>query len=759
MMPYRQKYGLLSLALLVILLAGCAAFEHEQVKEEKRLSINDWPTPVPTAPPATPTPFIKVTLPPTVAVAMVEATSTAVPTPDDTMTPASSAAPVSDFTDQTTLLQQATSILTERYPAVGVVVITTGDVSLRQGPGASYGGSGNVSRGEIFGVAGKSADGNWLYLFGTSQRRGWLPLEAVRFTGDLAKAPVLPADPIAGLLAEFKASLTSSGAPDAPSSMMTETGQVKPEPVNRVDLPPVTTAVNETSTPASGLAPIAEAQLNRANVDLRWGPGTEYGVIDTLTSDDTGVSILARDETAGWALVRLQTFTEDLGWIAVDDLTLDSVPDDAPVAVTARVQSNEVDVYQGPGIYESKAGVLGINSLVNVLGLDEQRSWALVQPVGSAEAGWVQVRLLTVYSPLAELPLAPELVNTTQAASDEEPEPLAPPPIAPRPLSESQLVLQRSSGGEIVVINPDGSGLRRLTSGIDPVLSPDGQTVAFTRWEGKTGSLWLIDIDGSNERQVLGFIKQAKGAEWSPDGSQIVFNFQQGGQLEPSRICTDLTQDNPARPPRNATDIGGGLDSRGEPQLCWTTPEDPYWDLRVVNLADGQFKDYDGGTYAFRPAWDPGQPWRIVTDGGRGLVAVDVNRQTEQRISEVVGDGSPVFSPDGRYLAVTTGKQGGGAGHDIYRLNRDGGGRVQLTSTPLWAPVQPDSEGKQWNNVAPAWSPDGAQIAFLTDRTGQWEIWVMNVDGSEQRPMFSDEVNDQLALNYNFVDERSISWR
>ena len=179
----------------------------------------------------------------------------------------------------------------------------------------------------------------------------------------------------------------------------------------------------------------------------------------------------------------------------------------------------------------------------------------------------------------------------------------------------------------------------------------------------------------------------------------------------------------------------------------------------MVDLTDGNSKDVDGGTYAFRPTWDPGQPWRIVSDGGQGLLGIDLNRpEYRQNLTDNVNDGSPVFSPDGRYLAVTAGNQGGGAGHDIYRLNTDGTGRVRLTQTPLWVPIGPD-EQKPWNNVAPAWSPDGSQIAFLTDRTGRWEIWVMGADGSNQRPMFSDEVNDRLDITYDFVDERVLSWR
>ena len=86
-------------------------------------------------------------------------------------------------------------------------------------------------------------------------------------------------------------------------------------------------------------------------------------------------------------------------------------------------------------------------------------------------------------------------------------------------------------------------------------------------------------------------------------------------------------------------------------------------------------------------------------------------------------------------------------------------GRVRLTQTPLWEGIRPDQERRLWNNVSPVWSPDGARIAYLTDRTGRWEIWVMNADGSDQQPLFPNEINDQLDISYNFVDERVLSWR
>ncbi len=56
-----------------------------------------------------------------------------------------------------------------------------------------------------------------------------------------------------------------------------------------------------------------------------------------------------------------------------------------------------------------------------------------------------------------------------------------------------------------------------------------------------------------------------------------------------------------------------------------------------------------------------------------------------------------------------------------------------------------------------SWGAAGRYIAFYTDRTGKWEIWIMKADGSGQQPMFRSALNG-LTLDYAFQGDRALSW-
>jgi TolB protein len=426
-----------------------------------------------------------------------------------------------------------------------------------------------------------------------------------------------------------------------------------------------------------------------------------------------------------------------------------------PLTSTAQVQilSPALNVRQGPGInYPSLAAVLE-GQTFDVAGVDATGYWLQIR-MADGQLGWISghppyAQLIT--GNLADIPVisGPAL-------------PASPPAAAPVPGSQGanpapqgsstggRLVFMTGSGGDLYVINADGTNLRHLASGvIDPAVSPDGQQVAFTRWDGaEMGTLYTINLDGTNERAVVGDILQPKSPVWSPDGQRIVISFQYGGLRDPNRTCRTFGPGDEFDIPEDSTILWVGTRPDGSIRVCFIRKEDLQWRLRRVDVATGAFEDLPSDDYAYNPTWDPNSAWRIIYSGKSGLIQMDVTNGSQWPVTTDIRDKDPVFSPDGQKLAITY-KQ-----HDhweVYTYDLATGARQRLTKPPILA-------DPQYNSAAPTWSPDGSQIAFLTDRTGQWEIWVMNADGSSQRPMFPPEVQAQIKVNYFGVNERVLNW-
>lgn len=267
--------------------------------------------------------------------------------------------------------------------------------------------------------------------------------------------------------------------------------------------------------------------------------------------------------------------------------------------------------------------------------------------------------------------------------------------------------------------------------------APANGKIVFVSDRDGNNEIYLMNPDGSGQTRLTDDSRNDHWPAWAPDGRTIAFCRNTGSTFS----------------------------------AIWLMDRDGANPRQIFHSCEG------------RLAWSPNGQQIAFTTWWGGVAVIPRDGGTVETIETGLTGWDLAWSPDGSRFAFAAEGGSGGAYSNIFTINRNGSGVVQVTNShaytsptaPDWSPDSNElvfadaSEGISDNdsislqtldgtgtrriltspgivNYAPRWSPDGARIAFSRGPSngGDSQIWTINRDGSGLRQVTSGTHNNSM---------------
>lgn len=269
-------------------------------------------------------------------------------------------------------------------------------------------------------------------------------------------------------------------------------------------------------------------------------------------------------------------------------------------------------------------------------------------------------------------------------------------------------------------------------------------TIGYTSTQDGNFEIYTMNADGSNSIKISNHPKLDYGNCWSPNGETIYFYSNRDGNDEIYSMNSD--GNNPINLTSNpSNDRIPEIAPNGKFLAFQSDRDNPNGEIYLMNLENKTtIRLTDNKEYEESACFSKNSKKILfsreflelkdsIKESNSEIFMLDIKSKKETRLTYKRGfDSGAKFSPDNKKIAFY-GRDEITGNYDIFIMNSDGSEIENLTNDTL-------------QDFSPCWSPDGKWLAFTRGNSENYDIWIINIQTKELRRLTTQPKRDETPF-------------